>query len=860
MTVFNRHIRFAASLSAIAVAGLVQAAPAWAQPAAAAEAAQPAEDAAPTGDIVVTARKREESLLSTPVSIAAMASEEIAQRGIISLTDMIDATPGLNVTGNNSGRNDRSFQQISLRGFTPSTTDSTLTATFIDGVPVSSASAVNAVTDPARIEVLKGPQNAYFGRNAFAGAINVVNKTPADSFGGSMNASAFSREGYDINGAIEGPIAPGILSFRLTGRAFQRGGSYRNGANPNERLGDQSTRTGTLMLLFTPSDRLTVKAYGMYSRDKDGPSAQGMLSAYEVRSNNGLVNIPAISGNTAGTVIVPGLSNCTLAGANPFICGAAPSLPVGFSPAQNTYITPKTSAALADGRFRPVSAQDGVQGYGLKRKYIHAHLNIDYELGDSGLVFSSLTGFNDEKWSQMAELDNYDSSSLINTAATATNGLLPYYNFPFSIERHNKDFSQEVRLSFDNDGPISAVIGGNFMDTKVKRDLFNVYSETVLGAARSAGTASAPQRVRTMGVFGSLNYKPVEALEISLEGRYQQDKIYGYTGGLGATVTAAAAAENGIPAGTYAPLSNFFAKKYDNFMPRVIINYDITPDIMAYASWSKAANVSIASFNARLFSGTAGEIAASQALGLRGVTVPEKLTNYEIGLKGKAFDNKLIFTLAAYVGRWTNQYNSRSVFFTDTSVTPNITSTVTGIANSGKTNVKGIELDLTALPAEGVSLNFSGAYNDTNIRAFADPAITRLTGITGDGFKGKSLPLTSRYSFSFGPQFSGDIPGTEDATWFIRSDLNYKSKQYLDAANLTWIKGRAVVNGRIGVTLDNIGIEVFANNLLNDRNYTSIQQNTVQTPGGALATRPYNYLIVGLPELRTFGIKGSVRF
>ncbi|MGV3510795.1 MAG: TonB-dependent receptor [Novosphingobium sp.] len=846
------------SISSIAIAcSLLQAAPASAQ-----DSAQ-AEEAAPTGDIVVTARKREETLLTTPIAIAAMPAEEIGQRGIISLTDLIDATPGINVTGNNSGRNDRSFQQISLRGFTPSTTDSTLTATFIDGVPVSSASAMNSISDPARVEILKGPQNAYFGRNAFAGAVNVVNKTPKSDFGGSMSASVFSRDGYDVQGSLEGPIVRDLLSFRISGRALERGGSYRNRANPNERLGDQRTRTITGMLLFTPSSQLTVKLFGLYSRDNDGASAQGMLSAYEVRSNNGIPNIPALSGNTNGKIIVPGLSNCVLNGTNPFICGQAPSLPSAFSPAQNTYIDAKTAAVLADGRFRPVSPEDGVQGYGLKRKYIHAHANIDYEVGDTGIILSSLTGINDEKWSQMAELDNYDSSSLINTAATPTNGLLPYYNFPFGIERHNKDFSQELRASYDSGSMISGMIGVNYMDTKVKRDLLNVFAEAVLGLPRSAGTASAPQRVETKGIFGSVNIKPADTLEISLEGRYQQDKVFGYTGGLGATITPASGTEYGVPSGTYAPLTQFFSKNYNNFMPRVIVNYKVTPDIMAYASWAKAANVSIASFNARLFSGSAGEIAASQSLGLRGITKPEKVTNYEIGLKGKAFDNKLIFALAAYYAEWKDQYNSRSVFFTDTTLNPPLTSTVTGIANSGQTNLKGVELDATIIPTEGMSFTFSGAYNDTNIRSFTDPSITRITGITGDGFKGNSLPLTSKYSFAITPEFSGDIPGRDNATWFIRSDVNYKSRQFLDAGNLTWIGARTVVNGRVGVKLDNIGIEIFATNLLNNKQYTSIQQNTVQTPAspnGTLATRAFNYLIVGLPELRTFGIKGSVSF
>lgn len=852
--------RTSTSLSAIALASMLG----FTNPAYADEAPKASDGVM---EITVTARKREETLLSVPIAISAMAATEISQRGIVSLTDLIDATPGINVTGNNSGRNDRSFQQISLRGFTPSTTDSTLTATFIDGVPVSSASALNAISDPARVEVLKGPQNAYFGRNAFAGAINVVNKLPGNKLAGTISASAYSRKGYDIQASLEGPLVTDVLGFRISGRAFQKGGSYINGANKNERLGDQQSRSGSMMLVFTPTDRLTIKGFGLYSEDHDGASAQGMLSAYEVRSNNGTVNIPALSGNTAGTIIVPGLSNCTLSGlaagrsateartSNPFICGAAPALPAGFSPAQNTYVSPAIAASLANSAYRPVSGADGVQGYGLKRRYMHAHFNIDYELGDSGLTVSSLTGFNDERYSELAELDNYDSSSLTNAAATASNGLLPFYNFPFAIERVNRDFSQELRVAFDNKGPLTAMLGANYLWSKAYRDLLNVQSEGVTGTVvnRSPGTMSSPQQVRTWGVFGSLNYDVTEQFAVNLEGRYQRDKVYLFGGGLGATVSTASSATTGIPAGTYAPMTAYYAKSFDNFMPRVILNYKITPDIMAYGSWSKAANISIASFNGRLFSGSAIEIAALQSIDIQAVTLPEKLTNFEVGLKGKLLDGKMTFALAAYASEWKNQYNSRSVFASSGAV-------VTGLANSGRSVLKGVELDVTAVPVEGLTLNFAGAFNDTNIRQFADPSVSRLTGIIGDGFVGKHLPLTSAYSFSFSPQFSGEIPGRENATWFIRTDLNYKSKQFLDAGNLTWIKGRAVVNGRIGVTLDAVSLEVFATNLLNDRNYTSIQQNTVQTPGSALAAGPYSYLIVGLPELRTVGIKGSFKF
>lgn len=358
----NRNSNWTAtgtSLMAIALASCLG----LAAPEAAAQSDTAATDAISTGDITVTARKREERLLETPIAIVAVSGEEISDKGIVSLTDLIDTTPGINVTSNNSGRNDRSFQQISMRGFTPSTTDSTLVASFIDGVPVSSSSALNSITDPARVEVLKGPQSAYFGRNAFAGAVNVVNKTPSDTFGGSMSASVLSRDGYDILGSLEGPIIPELLGFRITGRAFQRGGSYVNGANAEEHLGDQKTRSVSGYLELTPTSDLSIRAFGMYSKDDDGPSAQGMISAYEVKNAN-------------GTVLVPGRANCTLNGftagrvatearvANPFICGEAPALLPGFGPAQNTDISPAMAAALANGAFRPVSPEDGVQGYG----------------------------------------------------------------------------------------------------------------------------------------------------------------------------------------------------------------------------------------------------------------------------------------------------------------------------------------------------------------------------------------------------------------------------------------------------------------------------------------------------------------
>lgn len=108
----------------------------------------------------MTARKREESILKTPIAITAVAAEDITAKDIVSFGQLADSTPGLTISNVSSGRSDRSFQQISLRGFVPATFLQTLASTFIDGA------AVAAVRDPARIEILKGPQAAYFGRSS----------------------------------------------------------------------------------------------------------------------------------------------------------------------------------------------------------------------------------------------------------------------------------------------------------------------------------------------------------------------------------------------------------------------------------------------------------------------------------------------------------------------------------------------------------------------------------------------------------------------------------------------------------------------------------------------------------------------
>jgi iron complex outermembrane receptor protein len=857
--------------------------------AAVAAALQPAIAADEGGleEIVVTARKRSEDILKTPIAVAAITGDDIQAKGITSLTDLSNFTPGFTINSVNSGRNDRSFQQITLRGFTPSSTTATLTATFIDGVPVASATGLNAVSNPERVEVLKGPQSAYFGRNTFAGAVNVVNRLPSDTFTGEASAMAGTRDNKDIAASIEGPIAGDMLSFRLGGRSFSKSGSYKNQANMSQTLGDQASDSLNLMLVSKPNDKLTIKVFGLINKDEDGPSAQGQLSAWEMRANGAAANFPRTSGNSNGTVVLPSLSNCTLTGyasgvnpatearvVRPFICGAAPGLPSGFSPAQNTVEDQLLRGILADPRLRMTGmANRGVQGYGLKGEFRHVHGNVDWEIGDTGLTLSWLGGKNWDYISELADLDNYDSQAFANTTLnpTANPTLRSTWDFPFLVERKNQDWSQELRLSYDNKGAFTGLFGASYLKTESEGDLVSVFAELMSNPispttglrTRAASTLNAPGRAETTGVFFSGTYKFADAFSISAEGRFQRDKINGYVGGAGARISAAGQAKYGIAAGTYSPMDLLVTKTFNNFLPRVIAQWDVTPDMMVYASYSKGVNVGLSSFNTAFLNGSPTIVAAGDALGLKVVTEPEELDNYEVGLKGKFLDGKLRTSLAVYKAKWKNQLNRRSVFVIDEPPPLGLGNTqiVSGVVNSGNVDANGIELDLAYAPIPDFIVSLGFALNDTKINSFSDPNVTLLTGVFGDGFKGNQLPLSSKISGTLGLQYGGDLNFEGGGSWFVRSDTFYKDKQFVDAANLTWIKARSQTNLRAGITKGPVTFEVFVNNAFNDKNYISIAENTLLAPPfGAGPTNGFAYLNMALPELRVFGGKIKYKF
>jgi iron complex outermembrane receptor protein len=206
-------------------------------------------------EIVVTARKRSESLQSVPMAIDAFNAETIAKLNLVRLGDVANQTPNLTFVSGESGRLNtpiiRGIAMIDSRGF-----DNNV-GVFVDGVYVSGRAAQDiTLLDLERIEVVKGPQSAIYGRNTFAGAINFVSKKPSDTFSSDLEVTLGQDELESFQVAVSGPIIADRLLGRLSANYLNDGGTYKNTGSVAAGTGidGYENKAVNATLLFTPSD------------------------------------------------------------------------------------------------------------------------------------------------------------------------------------------------------------------------------------------------------------------------------------------------------------------------------------------------------------------------------------------------------------------------------------------------------------------------------------------------------------------------------------------------------------------------------------------------------------------------------
>lgn len=843
-----RHSRTLSWLSASAsVLAIAAASPAFAQQQAQAQGLSLEE-------IVVTARKVEENLMTVPVAITAFSARDIETRNFKQLNDIANSTPSFRFENQQggSGRNDRSTNALVFRGLFLSNNFG-LTAggqMFIDGAPIIGAQPPT-ITDVERIEILKGPQSAYFGRSTFVGAINFIMKEPANEFKGRVIAE-YSRYGSNEQVvSLEGPVVEDKFAVRVSGRHWHEGGAYRNFAEPSQKLGDRTTNSASAAFVFTPSDALKIKSYINYFENADGPPAQAALKQDQF---NGVANVDKTCGPLPAT---PPPASPQYRARSGYFCGTLPSvseLPPRIISGdydinallRNTLFNPNPNWIIFDPTF--------VEGHAHRRQTFQADLRIDYDF-ESGYSIAALSAYHRDKSSNLIDLNYRDGRDRANpffVSATATPTRLPWWNSLLISQNKLRDYSQELRLTSPQTERFRWTLGGNYLNAFSPGG--PVYGNLILGPFFTS--AITQQRAKTPAVFGAMYFDVTPQLTVSAEARYQWDKVSQkpIIGTTGNPVTGAAATE--------------LKETFTSFSPRVSIDYKYAENSTAYILFSRGFRPG--GFNAGLVTSSPATLEALRvAVPNAGLSYDEeKVDNYEIGLKSTWLDGRARTTLAGYYMEWKNGQVSNSIPVSVAGTANLIPLTI----NTGTAELKGLEFEGQVQATEQLVLSATFGLNDTEVKTLGlnnTPNCADCSFVYGTpaGAIGNQLPTVPKYTWTMSGEYTDDLTSTFD--WYGRVDYTHVGKKQTDFSNVAQVAAADNVNLRLGIRNETMSLEAFVTNALNNDELShgllGVDLFTFLfppvppgSPPGSTLNR--NEIRVSLPRPRSYGIRASYNF
>lgn len=221
-------------------------------------------------EIIVTAQRREESIQDVPISISALSGDQMDKLNVRGIEDVFSRAP--NVSAVTNGSRDR--KEISIRGISnqldPYTNIRSATYSFyIDEFNVVAGTNNPQILDLERVEVLRGPQGTYFGRNSIGGAINVTTRKPNDDWFAQIGLGYSSFDTREASAIVNVPIVEGIFAIRGSGLFEASDGNIGN-INSIGGGNDSDYKTGRLIARWTPTDSTTSDTTFSYTREKVG--------------------------------------------------------------------------------------------------------------------------------------------------------------------------------------------------------------------------------------------------------------------------------------------------------------------------------------------------------------------------------------------------------------------------------------------------------------------------------------------------------------------------------------------------------------------------------------------------------------
>ncbi len=612
-----------------------------------------------TAEIIVTARKRGETLISVPVVVSAQTAEEIARYNATDLSSIGELTPTVIVA--NYGANGGS--SIAIRGISSPANQSGFeqaVSVAVDGVQTSNGHVAQlGFFDLAQVETLKGPQALFFGKNNTAGVISLSTADPTRRWEYSGRAGyEFVGDEATIEGVVSGPVTD-TLGIRLAVQYSNMSGWLRNTAQPianpfyraatgapasaaalpgtgDTRPGERQL-LGRLTLAWEPDSSFRAK-FKLFGAKSDDPG-------------------PGINIQNTGPCV----------GGLPRVSGIAD--PYGDCVADNRVSTGDVPTAVT--ASYPKFGKTGInQGH---LRALTSAMSLEKDLGDS-LTVSSLTGYSSVRYEWFAGLDHTVYSQLAQFEHT-----------------DEKAFSQEFRLSSNFDGPINFMLGTYYGHTNT-----NIHYDVTLNTGNYQATTGrfesfekvAHQTGETLSAFGQVRWNLSPEVELAGGARWtremkrqNQHNLYGIGGFATYTTVFATSTDKtpGVLAGRF---------RDTNVSPEATLTWHPKPDqtlFVAYKTGFKSGGFGLT--NPLSVASTIGAIDFES----------ERVRGFEAGAKGLFLDRKLRLSFAGFNYNFSNlqvnTYNPATISY--------------NINNAGKLEQYGFEFD-TKWQANDI-LSFHGA-------------------------------------------------------------------------------------------------------------------------------------------------------
>ena len=787
-------------------------------------------DSSDLAEIVVTGQKRSERLVDTPVVTQVFSTETIKAAGIQQPSDFLSLTPNVNFyTAENPG----DFQ-VNIRGQTSVRLAEPSVALIVDGVPVASAAEFNsALFDLQQIEVLKGPQGAYYGRDASAGAIVITTKPPGNDYEGQVSLDYGNFNTVNANASFGGAIIADVLKFRV---AISEAGT--DGPYTNVNTGEHVDRFHELI------------ARGRLDWDVNEDLKLDLRLTVGKGTGGALAYTPDIG-------IVPGLSpdgtfvhgyHVTQVGSN-FNFASIPYT----SDLEGRYKRDLVATSLKGDYTMPFATLTSITAYSTTKEIFSAKSLPYSDPADTSSNFGGWSAIFGDKGQNFAN-DNYAIDQEFRLTSVGDGRLRWQVGFQYVsttqvyTDDGTLDGSIPASLSGGNltgyagytNGLLTLVGGGKNVPWPLGINGVNTpFATTSYDRTRYTG--------EDLGPFANMDFNITDALQLRLAGRFDSEKRTvsdetpdipnPFAGGasynacvvyLGETASQCLAGEK---------------KTFQEFQPKITLDYKIPDFGSIYASWGRGFKTGgfnpegtraeeLASYTNLYVS--EGQSMAGAAAAANATVKAQDFYNKEIddtsevGFKSDLYDGRLFVEGAFF---YTSITNAQTYLFDPVS-------NVQAVESIDKERIYGIDFDFNAKVSNAVMIYGGVGWIHSRITALAsDPADV-----------GHTPPYAAEYTANAGVQFAQPI---NDALTFVtRVDYELTGPTWFDIANTGGTERNAygLTNIRMGVTTGKYEFTLWAKNLF-DTHYL-----TDNFPVSA----SIDALSIGTP--RTYGFEVRAKF